>query len=59
VSVALTAASAFACLIALGLPWVLYRFGRDPAFGTGPVATIVEDLFSISLFFGISILLVR
>lgn len=58
VSVALLAASSFASLLALALPWLLFRLGRDPAFGTGPVATIVEDLASISLFFGVSLLLV-
>lgn len=58
VSVALLVASSFASLVALALPWVLLRLGRDPAFGTGPVATVLEDLASLSLFFGVSLLLV-
>jgi Mg/Co/Ni transporter MgtE len=30
-----------------GLPWLLDRLGFDPAFGSGPLATVVQDLLSV------------
>lgn len=51
VAVALFAASSLATLIALVLPWTLDRLGRDPAFGSGPLATVVQDLLSIVIYF--------
>jgi magnesium transporter len=50
---AILAASAIATLIALALPWLLQRLGRDPAFGSGPLATVVQDLLSIAIYFAI------
>ncbi|MGH4009994.1 MAG: magnesium transporter [Pseudonocardiaceae bacterium] len=51
VSVALFAASSIATLIAMVLPWMLQRLGVDPAFGSGPLATVVQDLLSIIIYF--------
>lgn len=50
---AILAASAIATLIALALPWLLQRLGRDPAFGSGPLATVVQDLLSIAIYLAI------
>jgi hypothetical protein len=36
------------------LPWLLHRLGLDPAFGSGPLATVVQDLLSIVLYFVIA-----
>jgi magnesium transporter len=54
VSLALFAASSIATMIAMGLPWILHRLGRDPAFGSGPLATVVQDLLSITIYFAIA-----
>ncbi|WP_245645952.1 magnesium transporter [Pseudonocardia acaciae] len=51
VSVALLAACSIATLIAMVLPWLFHRMGRDPAFGSGPLATVVQDLLSILIYF--------
>jgi magnesium transporter len=51
VAVALFAASSVATVIALVLPWVLDRAGRDPAFGSGPLATVIQDLLSLAIYF--------
>ena len=51
VAVALFAASSVATVIAMLLPWALHRLGRDPAFGSGPLATVVQDLLSIVIYF--------
>jgi magnesium transporter len=51
VAVALFAASSIASVLGLILPWLLARFGLDPAFGSGPVATIVQDVLTIAIYF--------
>jgi magnesium transporter len=51
VALALLAASTIAALVALALPWLLNRLGRDPAFGSGPLATVIQDLLSIVIYF--------
>lgn len=51
VSGALVAAGAIATTIGLVLPWVLDRLGSDPAYGSGPLATIIQDLLSLVTYF--------
>jgi len=58
VAVALFAACAVATLVAAALPWALARTGRDPAFGSGPLATVVQDLLSLLIYFVTASLLV-
>jgi magnesium transporter len=52
VAIAILAASTIATVVALLLPWALQAFGRDPAFGSGPLATVVQDLLSIAIYLG-------
>jgi magnesium transporter len=35
----------------MALPSLLQRLGRDPAFGSGPLATVVQDLLSLVIYF--------
>lgn len=58
VALAMLAASSVATVLAMALPWLLNRLGSDPAFGSGPVATIAQDLVSIVLYFVIASALV-
>ena len=51
VSVALLVAGAAATTIGMLLPWVLSLLGRDPAFGSGPIATIIQDVLSLVIYF--------
>ena len=51
VGVALLAAGTVATTIGLLFPWLLARAGRDPAYGAGPVATVVQDLLSLLIYF--------
>jgi magnesium transporter len=55
VAVALTIVTAGGVATSVGLlfPWLLYRIGKDPAFGSGPVATIVQDVTSLLIYFAI------
>ncbi|MEX0704090.1 MAG: magnesium transporter [Planctomycetales bacterium] len=51
VSIALFAACSIASTIAMALPWALNRLGQDPAFAAGPLATVVQDLLSVLIYF--------
>ncbi len=58
VALAVAAASTVAAVVALLLPWLLHRSGRDPAFGAGPLSTVIQDLLSIAIYLGVAQLLV-
>lgn len=51
VALALLASCSIATLVAMILPTVFQRLGRDPAFGSGPLATVTQDLLSIAVYF--------
>lgn len=48
---ALASACAMATVIAMALPALLHRLGADPAYGSGPIATVLQDLLSLVVFF--------
>lgn len=50
VAVTILLAGAVATAVGLALPWLLARMGIDPAFGSGPVATIIQDVLSILIY---------
>jgi len=58
VSVALICASSVATSIGILLPSLLSRMGKDPAYGSGPVATIVQDLLSLLIYLSVISLLI-
>jgi magnesium transporter len=55
VALSLMAACSIATMVAMALPWLFHRLGSDPAFGSGPLATVIQDLLSIVLYFVICI----
>ncbi len=55
VALALFASCAIATLIAMALPWLFQRLGADPAFGAGPIATVIQDLLSIAVYLAVAI----
>lgn len=55
VSLALLAACATATAVAMALPAAFQRLGLDPAFGSGPLATVIQDLLSIAVYFAIAV----
>jgi magnesium transporter len=57
VALALVASCSIATVLAMALPWTFQRFGTDPAFGSGPLATVVQDLVSIAVYLGIATLI--
>lgn len=58
VSLSLIIASSIASTIGIFLPWLLQRFGTDPAYGSGPLATIIQDILSLMVYFVIVSMLV-
>lgn len=59
VGLSVFAACSTATLAAMVLPWLFDRFGQDPAFGSGPLATVIQDLLSILIYFAIATAVVR
>ncbi len=58
VGLSLFAACAMATVVAMLLPWLMARTGRDPAFGSGPLATVAQDLLSLLIYFAIAVTLI-
>lgn len=55
---ALICAGAIATSVGLLLPWLLGRIGSDPAYGSGPLSTIIQDLLTLLTYFAaVSVLL--
>jgi magnesium transporter len=54
VALALFASCSIATFVAMVLPWTFQRLGYDPAFGSGPLATVIQDLLSIAIYFTIA-----
>jgi magnesium transporter len=50
VGISLLAACGVASVIAMVLPWTFQRLGSDPAFGSGPLATVLQDLISVAVY---------
>jgi magnesium transporter len=59
VALSIFAACATASLVALSLPWFLNRLGIDPAFGSGPLATVIQDLLSVVIYLVIATKMLR
>lgn len=58
VGLSLAISCSVATVVAMALPYALARLGSDPAFGSGPLATVIQDLLSILAYFAIAVLLV-
>lgn len=54
VGLGLLAACSIATVVAMALPWLFHRLDVDPAFGSGPLATIIQDLLSIAVYLAIA-----
>jgi magnesium transporter len=54
VALAVFAACSTATFTAIVLPWLLDAFDFDPALGSGPLATMIQDLLSILIYFAVA-----
>lgn len=59
VALAIITAGTTAAAVGLALPWALSGLGMDPAFGSGPVATVIQDVLSLLIYFRITTLLLH
>jgi magnesium transporter len=53
IALSIFAACSTASATAMVLPWLLTRLGLDPAYGSGPMATVIQDVLSILIYFSI------
>lgn len=53
VATSVLAAGTVAAGLGMLLPWLLARSGRDPAFGSGPLATAIQDILSLLVYFAV------
>jgi magnesium transporter len=53
VAIAILAAGTVANGIGMLFPWLLQRLGYDPAYGTGPGSTVVQDVSTILVYFAV------
>ena len=58
VSLSLLGACTIATAVGLALPWAFARAGWDPAFASGPVGTIIQDLLSLLVYFAAASMLI-
>jgi magnesium transporter len=50
VAIALFFATAIATAVGVLLPWIFNRFGFDPALSSGPIATVLQDGFTLIIY---------
>jgi magnesium transporter len=43
-----------AMMVGVFIPWLLWKFKKDPAIGAGPFGTIIRDLLSLIIYFGVA-----
>jgi magnesium transporter len=58
VALALFGAAAVATTLGFLLPLAMSRLGVDPAWGSGPIATVIQDVLSLLIYFSIASILV-
>jgi magnesium transporter len=51
-------ASSVATTIGFLLPWLFAKLGYDPALASGPLATVIQDVISLLIYFMIASVLV-
>ena len=47
----------WAVFLSILIPWILLRFKKDPAVGSGPLGTILNDISTLVIYFGVVSLL--
>jgi magnesium transporter len=51
VGLAVLGGGALSAVVGFGLPWAFERVGSDPALGSGPICTIIQDAASLTIYF--------
>lgn len=58
VGLAVLGGGAISAVVGFGLPCLSKRFGADPALGSGPICTIIQDVASLFIYLVLVIVLV-
>jgi magnesium transporter len=58
VTLSLVIAATIASTIGIFLPWLLQSLGTDPAYGSGPLATIIQDIVTLLIYLSVASVLV-
>jgi len=53
VGLAVLSGGTVSALVGFGLPWVFNHFNFDPALGSGPICTIIQDVSSLLIYFAL------
>lgn len=53
VGLAVLSGGTMSAVVGFGLPWVFQKLGSDPAMGSGPICTIIQDVASLFIYFGL------
>lgn len=48
-----------AVMVAMFLPWLFSKFKLDPAFASGPFATVIQDILSLVVYFAVAQMFLR
>jgi magnesium transporter len=58
VGLSLFSATIIASVLASSIPFFFKRLGRDPALGSGPIGTAIQDMISVVIYFLFAIMLI-
>lgn len=53
VALSIGIAGTIAASVGFALPWLFQNWGLDPALGSGPVATVIQDVLSLAVYLGL------
>lgn len=53
VGIAVLGGGAVSAVVGFALPWLFKRLGSDPAMGSGPVCTVIQDAASLMIYFAV------
>ena len=57
VGLSLLVSMAVASVLAIIIPLFLYKLGKDPAIGSGPFTTALQDIVSLLIYFSIALII--
>lgn len=53
VALAVLGGGTVSAIVGFGLPWAFKKFGTDPALGSGPICTVIQDVSSLLIYFAL------
>jgi magnesium transporter len=53
-TISLISATIIATFVGTFIPWFIFKMKKDPALGTGPLTTVIQDVASVTIYFVIA-----